>query len=318
MEIECTKYITNDYFEEVYCSNNFYCFEEIYTIKQKNPITARFFSPDPFVQAPSNSQSYNRYSYCLNNPLVYTDPSGEFFGTVLSFAIDGWATVFSGGINGNKERRRSAWRKFDPTSPWSKTNKAWKIDKGLLKTDPNRSDFGRMLQFGSRFIWELPQTVLGNSISHIRNISGNVTDVSYYGGSTLVNGNDPDQRRWGFTLGSYINSNRVVANPYRDGLFRHEYGHVLQSRLVGSLYLTYVGLPSLIGSGLDDKGINDHSREWYETQANRMSERYFRNFDLGALTALPWNDNSFPREYNPNWYWIFANPSVSFAWWLAF
>jgi hypothetical protein len=31
---------------------------------------------DPFIQAPKNSQSYNRYSYVLNSPLSYTDPSG--------------------------------------------------------------------------------------------------------------------------------------------------------------------------------------------------------------------------------------------------
>ena len=42
-----------------------------------DPVIARFFSPDNFVQAPDFTQSYNRYSYCLNNPLQYTDPSGE-------------------------------------------------------------------------------------------------------------------------------------------------------------------------------------------------------------------------------------------------
>ena len=42
-----------------------------------DPRQGRFLSPDPFVQAPSNPQNYNRYSYCLNNPLKYTDPSGE-------------------------------------------------------------------------------------------------------------------------------------------------------------------------------------------------------------------------------------------------
>ena len=42
-----------------------------------DPVIARFFSPDNFVQAPDFTQSYNRYSYCLNNPLQWVDPSGE-------------------------------------------------------------------------------------------------------------------------------------------------------------------------------------------------------------------------------------------------
>jgi len=42
-----------------------------------DPVICRFFSPDNFVQLPEFSQSYNRYSYCLNNPLKYTDPSGQ-------------------------------------------------------------------------------------------------------------------------------------------------------------------------------------------------------------------------------------------------
>ena len=42
-----------------------------------DPVIARFFSPDNFVQAPGSTQGYNRYSYCLNNPLQWVDPSGE-------------------------------------------------------------------------------------------------------------------------------------------------------------------------------------------------------------------------------------------------
>ncbi|MCO4321237.1 RHS repeat-associated core domain-containing protein [Aliidiomarina quisquiliarum] len=44
-----------------------------------NPVLGRFMQADPFIQAGSNLQNYNRYSYVLNNPLSYTDPSGYFF-----------------------------------------------------------------------------------------------------------------------------------------------------------------------------------------------------------------------------------------------
>jgi len=43
-----------------------------------DPKLGRFLQADPIVQAPKNSQNLNRYSYVLNNPLSYTDPSGYF------------------------------------------------------------------------------------------------------------------------------------------------------------------------------------------------------------------------------------------------
>ncbi len=44
-----------------------------------DPTLGRFLSADPNVQAPDDTQSFNRYSYVKNNPLSYTDPSGFFF-----------------------------------------------------------------------------------------------------------------------------------------------------------------------------------------------------------------------------------------------
>jgi len=41
-----------------------------------DPVVGRFLGVDPIVQAPDYSQSFNGYSYCWNNPLKYTDPSG--------------------------------------------------------------------------------------------------------------------------------------------------------------------------------------------------------------------------------------------------
>jgi RHS repeat-associated protein len=42
-----------------------------------DPKLHRFLQPDNFVQSITDSQNYNRYSYVLNNPLKYVDPSGE-------------------------------------------------------------------------------------------------------------------------------------------------------------------------------------------------------------------------------------------------
>ena len=41
-----------------------------------DPKLGRFLSADPFVQFPTSTQGYNRYSYVGNNPLSFTDPSG--------------------------------------------------------------------------------------------------------------------------------------------------------------------------------------------------------------------------------------------------
>jgi len=49
-----------------------------------DPALGRFLSPDPYVQAPDFTQNFNRYSYALNNPLVYVDQDGEI---VITTAI---------------------------------------------------------------------------------------------------------------------------------------------------------------------------------------------------------------------------------------
>ena len=45
-----------------------------------DPKLERFLSPDNYIQNPYNTQNYNRYSYVLNNPLMYNDPTGQMYG----------------------------------------------------------------------------------------------------------------------------------------------------------------------------------------------------------------------------------------------
>ena len=41
-----------------------------------DPVVSSFLSVDQYVQSPENAQGFNRYAYCMNNPLRYIDPSG--------------------------------------------------------------------------------------------------------------------------------------------------------------------------------------------------------------------------------------------------
>jgi RHS repeat-associated protein len=52
-----------------------------------DPKLHRFLQPDNNIQDPYNTQNYNRYGYVLNNPLKYTDPSGEVIGIGVAVLI---------------------------------------------------------------------------------------------------------------------------------------------------------------------------------------------------------------------------------------
>ena len=53
-----------------------------------DPILGRMLSPDVVIQDEQSSQAYNRYSYCFNNPLRFTDPSG--------YMVRGSSSLFNG------------------------------------------------------------------------------------------------------------------------------------------------------------------------------------------------------------------------------
>ena len=64
-----------------------------------DPYLGRFLSPDNYVQLPDFSQSFNRYSYCLNNPMKYTDLSGDNPFLIFGLALIGG---YLGGVATNK------------------------------------------------------------------------------------------------------------------------------------------------------------------------------------------------------------------------
>ena len=66
----------------------------------------RFLSADTIIQDPHDSQSYNRYSYVRNNPMVFTDPSGHSWfsklwdkiGTYVIAVVVAVIAVYTGGL----------------------------------------------------------------------------------------------------------------------------------------------------------------------------------------------------------------------------
>lgn len=54
-----------------------------------DPVVGRVLSPDNFVQNAYSTQDYNRYTYGKNNPLVCTDPDGEWIHIVIGAALGG-------------------------------------------------------------------------------------------------------------------------------------------------------------------------------------------------------------------------------------
>lgn len=65
-----------------------------------DPMLGRFFSPDSFVQFPGFTQSYNRYSYCLNNPLKFSDPSGQISIAAVFSIFNVFSSMLQAAING--------------------------------------------------------------------------------------------------------------------------------------------------------------------------------------------------------------------------
>jgi RHS repeat-associated protein len=57
-----------------------------YGARYYDPEIGRFISPDTIIPDPANPQALNRYSYCINNPLKYNDPTGHFWDWFIDWA----------------------------------------------------------------------------------------------------------------------------------------------------------------------------------------------------------------------------------------
>ncbi len=223
----------------------------------------RFLSPDNYVQSPSNPQNYNRYSYCLNNPLKYTDPDGEIFGSLFGFVSDVIDNI----------GRSFRWERWD----WTQTKYGFEIDKGLFMTDPNKPSKERFKEFFSRITNQCLQTIIGDLYASYKNAKGDVKNVTHGYGVTAV---DAGLDGGAVTLSYLSVGPEGYTADWRDHLFVHEYGHYLQSQELGFFYLFQVGIPSLQSAIVDTQKNNApiHGNRWFETDANKRAADYFDQY----------------------------------------
>lgn len=170
---------------------------------------------------------------------------------------------------------KNTWNEYG-----KRTANAAKIDAGLFMHIPG---------------WETGQTIVGNIISHSRNITGGVDNVEINHWTVLVNNNVKGGGSGGLTLGPYINGKNLHVGT---DLYKHEYGHTIQSRILGPLYLTKVAIPSGISAFVtydiqhDYSNTNYHGGNWYEVWANK----------LGKTSS---SNPKYRTSYRTNkwWYW---------------
>lgn len=241
-----------------------------------DPAIGRFLSPDPQIQAPENSQNFNRYSYALNNPLKYNDPDGESFWTVFSAVTDFWKNVFSHGFNVSRYN-------------WRRTVNSWRIDMGLFR--------GSALQVLNKFTWGGVQSLVGNTLGHRLNLLGMVDNVTEMDGMLAIGGITNGSAA--FTIGHLSFGPKNYVADWRDHLFVHEYGHYIQSQFLGPSFFIVVGAPSLLSAGPVQKwsGIK-HINRWFEVDASRRGANHFdAKYGSGCPGYVEYDSHFFNRYY---------------------
>jgi hypothetical protein len=68
-----------------------------YNARFYDPSFGRFLTADTIVPDPANAQGFNRYAYVINNPIIYTDPSGHWVHIAVGAAVGAIVTAANGG-----------------------------------------------------------------------------------------------------------------------------------------------------------------------------------------------------------------------------
>jgi hypothetical protein len=178
-------------------------------------------------------------------------------------------------------RTLSAWENIK-LAVWKSCRLSLRIWQGLFLGSP--------LLMLSRLIWEQPQTLLGFLVAHWSNLFRRIDAVTYRENTVLLEGSG---YKGSISFGTFILLYPKHGPKEDDLLWRHEFGHTLQSRLSGPLFLFKYGIPSLLTG----------NEAWMEQDANLRAARFFDQKDFPFATWASQRD--YPMNTHlvqPKWY----------------
>ena len=136
---------------------------------------------------------------------------------------------------------------------------------------PDRRKLHKGAYTAAQWSWGLPQTLIGAALY----LAHRKEEHFDYKGATATSWN----REGAVSLGKFICVPRRAGGQAGRFLLEHEYGHTLQSLILGPFYLLFVGAPSLVWNRLPffQRKRKRTGKSYYsapfESSANRLAAR---------------------------------------------
>ena len=265
-----------------------------------DPFVGRMLSPDNFVQDATSTQNYNRYSYVVNNPLKFTDPSGEII----------WAAVIAGAVIGGYIGGATANGGDLDARNWNwQSGKTWGgIGAGLV--------IGGAAGFGAGELG----TAIAPGLAGVFGKSGTVAAWTLAGGiggaaggygSGLVGGLMYSQGNWdyahksglygaqiGGTVGSVFGTVygfTEAINPYYEAELK-DFKNNIQDTEMGCKDATCASIEEFNGGSRSEASFTEEGKKYLAKYPNATLEEYWENFGFDVYPVVDWGYKQIGRS----------------------
>ncbi len=230
-----------------------------------DPVLGRFLSPDPYVQMPDFAQNYNRYSYCINNPLMYVDKDGKIFGTLL-------VAIIGGALIGSATSAVAYAATALITNNWNANNFWGAVGLGAFSGAVG----GALGWVGSSLGLAKTFNNIGyNIISQTANNA--ITNVTFGNGFKF---NDIFGIAAGTAMGSVLPNYKATTGGW------------LKNTLGETLHNTARGLTTGAAQGLADWAVKGNSKYFFQSVVGGALSGSARTIAMNAIFGAPFVDNN--------------------------